>query len=65
MRCSGDRFQMRADIVEQQFADRRLSGNPASPRPIRPPIDVPNQSTVSTFRRAISVTMSETYCGMR
>ena len=38
-------------------------GRPASPSPIRPPIDVPNQSTVSTFSRAISVTMSATYCG--
>ncbi len=38
-------------------------GNPANAVPIRPPIDVPNQSTVSTFSRAMSVTMSETYCG--
>ena len=38
-------------------------GNPASPMPIRPPMDVPNQSTFPTFSRAISVTMSETYCG--
>jgi hypothetical protein len=31
--------------------------------PISPPIDVPNQSTCSTFSRAISVTISDTYCG--
>lgn len=39
-------------------------GSPASAMPIRPPIDVPNQSTDSTSSRAISVTMSATYCGI-
>ena len=38
-------------------------GWPASAIPIRPPIDVPTQSTLSTSSRAINVTMSETYCG--
>ena len=39
------------------------SGTPASAMPIRPPIDVPNQSTDRTSSRAISVIMSLTYCG--
>ena len=36
----------------------------ASAMPIRPPIEVPTQCTCSTSRRAISVTVSATYCGM-
>jgi hypothetical protein len=34
------------------------SGNAARVIPIRPPSEVPTQSTASTSRRAISVTMS-------
>ena len=36
-------------------------GKPAKPMPIRPPIEVPNQSTDSAFSRASSVTMSDAY----
>ena len=35
----------------------------ASAMPTKPPIEVPSQLTASTSRRAISVTMSATYCG--
>ena len=35
----------------------------ASAMPTRPPSEVPTQCTRSTSRRAISVTMSATYCG--
>src|SRR6267143_1821556 len=35
----------------------------ASAMPISPPIEVPTQCTASTSSRAISVTMSATYCG--
>src|SRR5437667_421087 len=35
----------------------------ASAMPISPPMEVPTQCTASTSSRAISVTMSATYCG--
>ena len=41
----------------------RRSGDPSMPAsamPISPPIETPTQSTVSTSRRAIRVTMSAT-----
>ena len=41
-----------------------VSGCAASAMPIRPPIEVPTQCTLSTSSRAISVTMSATYCGI-
>ncbi|MNT37332.1 hypothetical protein D3C72_1734670 [compost metagenome] len=36
---------------------------PDSARPINPPIDVPTQASRAGRRRAINVTMSDTYCG--
>ena len=48
------------------FSTSRAIGLPvcaASAMPISPPIEVPTQLTASTSRRAISVTMSATYCG--
>ncbi|KAG1167627.1 hypothetical protein G6F35_017671 [Rhizopus arrhizus] len=36
---------------------------PDSARPTSPPIDVPTQASRAGRRRAISVTMSDTYCG--
>ena len=48
------------------FSTSCFTGVPAcaaSAMPIRPPIEVPTQFTDSTSSRAISVTMSATYCG--
>ncbi|CPQ82570.1 Uncharacterised protein [Bordetella pertussis] len=44
-------------------ARRIMVAAPARPRPIRPPIEVPTQASVAGHTRAISVAMSDTYCG--
>ncbi|MNI73684.1 hypothetical protein D3C73_1297080 [compost metagenome] len=36
---------------------------PDSAMAIKPPIDVPTQASVAGRKRAINVTMSDTYCG--
>ena len=40
-----------------------LLGSEANAKPIRPPMEVPTQSTCDTARRASTTTMSATYWG--
>ena len=58
--------QKKAADTQAQIAENNAaySADSASAMPIRPPIEVPTQCTVATFRRAISVTISATYNGM-
>ena len=49
------------------FSTRRCTGDlgsAATSRPIRPPMEVPTQSTVWASSRASRVTMSATYAGI-